>query len=37
MVAVVKADCQSFVVVDIVVIAAAAVAVYSSPLPSWGG
>ncbi len=37
MVAVVKADCQSFAAVDIVVIAAAVVAVYSSPLPSWGG
>jgi hypothetical protein len=37
MVAVVKADCQSFVAMDIVVIAAAVVAVYSSPLPSWGG
>ncbi len=37
MVAVVKADCQSFVAVDIVVIAAAVVAFYSSPLPSWGG
>ncbi len=37
MVAVVKADCQSFVAVDIVVIAAAVVAVYSSPLLSWGG
>ncbi len=37
MVAVVKADCQSFVAVDIVVIAAAVVTVYSSPLPSWGG
>jgi hypothetical protein len=32
MVAVVKADCQSFVAVDIVVIAAPVVAVYSSPL-----
>ncbi len=37
MVAVVKADCQSFAAMDIVVIAAAVVAVYSSPLPSWGG
>jgi hypothetical protein len=37
MVAVVKADCQSFAAVYIVVIAAAVVAVYSSPLPSWGG
>ncbi len=37
MVAVVKADCQSFAAVDIVVIAAAVVAVYSSPLPLWGG
>jgi hypothetical protein len=37
MVAVVKADCQSFAAVDIVVIAATVVAVYSSPLPSWGG
>ncbi len=37
MVAVVKADCQSFAVVDIVVIAAAVVTVYSSPLPLWGG
>ncbi len=37
MVAVVKADCQSFATVDIVIIAAAVVAVYSSPLPSWGG
>ncbi len=37
MVAVVKADCQSFVAVDIVVIAAMVVVVYSSPLPSWGG
>ncbi len=37
MVAVVKADCQSFAAVDIVVIAAAVVAVYSFPLPSWGG
>ncbi len=37
MVAVVKADCQSFMAVDIVVIAAAVVAVYSSPLPLWGG
>ncbi len=37
MVAVVKADCQSFVAVDIVVIAVAVVAVYSSLLPSWGG
>jgi hypothetical protein len=37
MVVVVKADCQSFAAVDIVVIAAAVVAVYSSPLPSWGG
>jgi hypothetical protein len=34
---VVKADCQSFAAVDIVVIAAAVVAVYSSPLLSWGG
>jgi hypothetical protein len=37
MVAVVKADCQSFAAVDIVVIAAAVVTVYSSPLPLWGG
>ncbi len=37
MVAVVKADCQSFAAVDIVAIAAAVVAVYSFPLPSWGG
>ena len=37
MVAVVKADCQSFAAVDIVVITAAVVAVYSSPLPLWGG
>ncbi len=37
MVAVVKADCQSFATVDIVVIAATVVAVYSFPLPSWGG
>jgi hypothetical protein len=37
MVAVVKADCQSFAAVDIVLIAATVVAVYSSPLPSWGG
>ncbi len=37
MVAVVKADCQSFVAVDIVVIAATVVAVYSFPLTSWGG
>ncbi len=37
MVAVVKADCQSFAAVDIVIIAAAVVTVYSSPLPSWGG
>ncbi len=37
MVAVVKANCQSFVAVDIVVIAAVVVAVYSFPLPSWGG
>ncbi len=37
MVAVVKADFQSFAAVDIVVIAATVVAVYSSPLPSWGG
>jgi hypothetical protein len=37
MVAKVKADCQSFATVDIVVIAAAVVVVYSSPLPSWGG
>ncbi len=37
MVAVVKADCKSFVAVDIVVIAAAVVVVYSSPLPLWGG
>ncbi len=35
MVAVVKADCQSFAAMDIVVIAAAVVAVYSSPLPSY--
>ncbi len=37
MVAVVKTDCQSFAAVDIVIIAAAVVAVYSSSLPSWGG
>ncbi len=37
MVALVKADCQSFVAVDIVVIPATVVAVYSSPLPLWGG
>ncbi len=37
MVAVVKADCQSFAAVDIVVIAVAVVAVYSFPLPLWGG
>ncbi len=37
MVAVVKADCQSFATVDIVIIAAAVVAVYSFPLLSWGG
>ncbi len=37
MVAVVKADCQSFAAVDIVVIAAVVVTVYSFPLPSWGG
>jgi hypothetical protein len=37
MVMVVKADCQSFAAVDIVVIAAVVVAVYYSPLPSWGG
>ncbi len=37
MVAVVKADCQSFAAVDIVVIAAVVAAVYSFPLPSWGG
>ncbi len=37
MVAVVKADCQSFAAVDIVIIAAAVVAVYSSPLLLWGG
>ena len=37
MVAVVKADCQSFAAVDIVVIAAAVVAGYSSSLPSWEG
>ncbi len=37
MVAVVKADCQSFPTVDIVVIAATVAAVYSSPLPLWGG
>ncbi len=37
MVVVVKADCQSFVAMDIVVIAAVVVAVYSSPIPSWGG
>jgi hypothetical protein len=36
MVVVVKADCQSFAAMDIVVIAAAVVMVYSSPLPSWG-
>ncbi len=37
MVAVVKADCQSFAAVDIVVIAAAVIAAYFFPLPSWGG
>jgi hypothetical protein len=37
MVVVVKADCQSFAAVDIVVIAAASVAVYLSPLLLWGG
>jgi hypothetical protein len=37
MVAVVKVDCQSFAAMDIGVITAAVVAVYSSPLPSWGG
>ncbi len=37
MVVVVKADCQSFAAVDIVIIAATVVAVYSSPLPLWGG
>ncbi len=37
MVAVVKADCQSFVAMDIVLIAAAVVVVYSFPLLSWGG
>ncbi len=37
MVVVVKEDCQSFAAVDIVVIAATVVAVYSSPLPLWGG
>ena len=37
MVAVVKADCQSFAAVDIVIITTTVVAVYSSPLPSWGG
>ncbi len=37
MMAVMKADCQSFAAKDIVVIAAMVVAVYSSPLPSWGG
>ncbi len=37
MVAVVKADCQSFAAMDTVIIAAAVVAVYSSPLPLWGG
>jgi hypothetical protein len=37
MVVVVKADCQSFATVDIVVIAATVVTVYSSPLPLWGG
>ncbi len=36
-VAVVKADCQFFTAVDIVVITATVVAVYSSSLPSWGG
>ncbi len=35
--AVVKADCQSFAAMDIDVITAAVVAVYSSPLPLWGG
>jgi hypothetical protein len=34
---VVKADCQSFAAIDIVVIAVVVVAVYSFPLPSWGG
>ncbi len=37
MLVVVKADCQSFVAMDIVIIAAMVVAVYSSPLLSWGG
>jgi hypothetical protein len=37
MVAVVNSDCQFFAAVDIVVIAAAVVAVYSSPLLLWGG
>ncbi len=37
MVVVVKADCQSFAAVDIVVIAATVVAVYFFQLPSWGG
>ncbi len=37
MVVVVKADCQSFAAVDIVLIAAAVVPVYSFPLLSWGG
>jgi hypothetical protein len=36
MVVVVKADCQSFVAVDIGIIAAVVVVVYSSPLPLWG-
>ncbi len=35
-VAVVKADCQFFTAVDVVIIVAAVVAVYFSSLPSWG-
>ncbi len=37
MVVLVRADCQFFAAVDIVVITATVVAVYSSPLPLWGG
>ncbi len=35
-VAVVKADCQFFTAMDVVVIVAVVVAVYFSSLPSWG-
>jgi hypothetical protein len=35
-VAVVKADCQFFMAMDVVVIVAVVVAVYFSSLPSWG-